>query len=60
MGGFGRSLAQHEAIGEARGTIKGQNMLVQAIEMLKEQKSDEEILAVGIDEHMLTLAKGCL
>ena len=45
--------------GIQQGIDKGQNMLVKAIQMLKEGKSDKEILSAEIDQHTLDLAKVC-
>ena len=39
------------------GRSEGQNDLVKAIHLLREGKTDDEILAEGIDEKTLTLAK---
>ncbi len=47
------------AKGEIKGIEKGQNLLVKAIQLLREGKNDEYILKVGIDEHTLELAKAC-
>ncbi len=41
------------------GRIEGQNLLVQAIRLLREGKTEAEILQEGIDEHTLELAKAC-
>lgn len=43
--------------GRTEGRSEGQNDLVKAIQFLREGKTDDEILAEGIDEKTLTLAK---
>lgn len=43
--------------GRMEGRSEGQNDLVKAIHLLREGKTDDEILAEGIDEKTLTLAK---
>ena len=42
-----------------KGIEKGQSLLVRAIELLREGKTEAEILKEGIDEHTLELAKAC-
>ncbi len=45
--------------GRIEGRKEGQNLLVQAIRLLREGKTEAEILQEGIDEHTLELAKAC-
>ena len=65
MGGkiFASETRQIKEAAELRGIDigrqTGQNLLVKAIQMLKANKSDEEILAADIDERTLELAKAC-
>lgn len=39
------------------GIAKGENDLVKAVQMLRSNHTDEEILAYGISQHTLDLAK---
>lgn len=64
MTGMGHAIAvqaRQEGIqqGIQQGIDDGQNVLVKAIQMLKEGKTDEEILSSGVDQHTLDLAKVC-
>ena len=53
------NFAKGEIKGIEKGIEKGQNLLVKAIQLLREGKNDEYILKEGIDEHTLELAKAC-
>ncbi len=52
-----RNGSRDEGLNE--GWTKGRNMMVSAIQMLKNGQSDREILDAGIDEETLKLAKTC-
>ena len=45
--------------GRKEGRKEGQNLLVKAIQLLRDGKSDDEIKKDGVDEHTLELAKAC-
>ena len=53
--------ARQEGIqqGMQRGRKETENALVKAVQLLKEGKTDTEILSEGLDQHTLDLAKAC-
>ena len=57
--GMQQGMQQGIQQGMQQGMLQGQNALVKAVQMLKEGKTDDEILSEGLDQHTLDLAKVC-
>ena len=55
--GITKGISEGISQGISEGIIKGQNDLVSAVEALRSGKTDVEILALGIDQRTLDLAK---
>ncbi|MBP5553392.1 MAG: hypothetical protein J6X94_00820 [Lachnospiraceae bacterium] len=49
-------LAEERAEGKAEGKTEGQNLLVEAVKLLREGKTEDDLKKAGIDERTVQLA----